>query len=265
MKSASVLLGLAALPLLSLNLRAEETGAADLATQLANPVANLVSVPFQNNWDFGIGPNDASRYTLNVQPVIPFTLNDDWNLITRTIIPIIDAESPAPGIDDASGLGDVVQSFFFSPRQPVNGWILGGGPVFLWPTATDELLGTEKFGAGPTLIALQQRGPWTYGALANHLWSFAGEDSRREVNATFLNPFVSYITPTKTTFSLSPELTYDWEAEQWTAPVNFTVSQLFKIGNQPVSFSLGARYYFDAPDGGPEWGIRAGLTFLFPK
>ena len=242
-----------------------DTAGDDLAAQLANPVASLVSVPLQNNWDFGIGVNNATRYTLNVQPVIPFSLSDDWNLITRTILPIIDADSPAPGIPDASGTGDTVQSFFFSPKQPVNGWILGGGPVLLWPTASDDLLGTEKFGAGPTFIALQQKGALTYGGLVNHIWSYAGEGSRRDVNATFINPFVSYITPSKTTFSLSPELTYDWDSEQWTAPVNFTISQLCKFGKQPVSLSFGARCYFDGPDGGPEWGIRAGVTFIFPK
>jgi hypothetical protein len=237
----------------------------DLAKQLANPVANLVSVPFQSNLDFGIGPDDATRYTLNIQPVIPFSLSDDWNLITRTIVPVIDADSPAAGIDSALGLGDTVQSFFFSPAAPVEGWILGAGPAFLYPTATDDLLGLEKWGLGPTAVALQQNGPWTYGALVNHLWSVAGDDARPDVNTTFLNPFVSYITDTKTTFTVSPELTYDWEAEQWNAPVNLIVSQLFKIGDHPFQVAFGGRYYFDGPDGGPEWGIRLNLILLFPK
>jgi hypothetical protein len=240
-------------------------GGGDLAQQLANPVASLISVPFQANWDFGIGVNDATRFTLNVQPVIPMSLNDDWNLIVRTILPVIDAESPAPGIDNASGLGDTVQSFFFSPKAPVNGWILAAGPVVLWPTATDHLLGAEKWGAGPTALALQQKGPWTYGMLANHIWSFAGDGARPDVNATFLQPFCSYITKTKTTFTVNSESTYDWERDQWTAPVNLIVSQLFKIGNQPMQAFVGGRYYFDAPSGGPEWGIRAGLILLFPK
>lgn len=171
-------------------------------------------MPLQSNLDFGIGPADATRYTLNIQPVIPFDLNDDWNLITRTIIPVINAEAPVQGAESAFGLGDTVQSSFFSPKETVGGWILGAGPVFLFPTATDDILGFGQWGMGPTAIALQQKGGWTYGVLANHLWSIGGDDARGEVNSTFLNPFLTYITSTKTTFTASPELTYDWETEQ---------------------------------------------------
>lgn len=238
---------------------------ADLAQQLANPVASLISVPLQGNWDFGLGVSDATRFTLNVQPVIPLSISDDWNLIIRTILPVIDAESPAPGIGDASGLGDTVQSFFFSPKQPVGGWILAAGPVALWPTATDSQLGGEQWGAGPTALALKQEGPWTYGALVNHLWSYAGAGDRAEVNATFLQPFVSYITQSKTTFTVNMENTYDWGQNQWNLPVNFIIAQLFKMGSQPVQAFVGGRYYLETPEGGPEWGLRAGFTLLFPK
>jgi len=240
--------------------------AAELAKQLSNPVASLISVPFQFNWDDGIGPNDAGRFTLNIQPVIPLSLNKDWNLIVRTILPVIDAESPAPGIDDASGLGDTVQSFFFSPKKPTaGGWIWAVGPVFLWPTATDDLLGGEQWGTGPTALLLKQEHGWTYGVLANHLWSCTGNDDRDEVNATFLQPFLSYTTPKHTTFALNTESTYNWTADQWTVPVNFMVSQLVKVGGHPVQFQIGARYYAEGPDGGPEWGLRAAITLLFPR
>ena len=252
--------------LLSISAQAQEAAAEpDLAQQLANPVASLISVPFQANWDFGIGVNDATRFTLNIQPVIPLSLNEEWNLIVRTILPVIDAESPAPGIDDASGLGDTVQSFFFSPKKPVGGWILAAGPVALWPTATDSQLGGEQWGAGPTALALRQKGPWTFGLLTNHLWSYAGDNARAEVNATFIQPFVSYITSTKTTFTINSETTYDWTGQQWSVPVNVVISQLFKVGSQPMQAFVGGRYYLEGPDGGPEWGLRAGLVLLFPK
>ena len=243
-------------------LSAEET---DLAKKLANPIADLISVPIQSNIDFGIGPGEGTKWTTNIQPVIPFDLNEDWNLISRTILPIIDQEGFAANDDslDEFGLGDTVQSFFFSPKDSPLIW--GVGPVFLIPTATDSLLGSEKFGMGPSAVLLKQDGPWTYGVLANHIWDVAGDDSRDSVNATFVQPFVSYITPTKTTFSLSTESTYDWYNEQWTVPVNLVVSQHFKIGDQPVQAFIGARYYAEKPDQGPEWGLRLGLTFLFPQ
>ena len=242
----------------------EQAKEAELAKKLQNPVANLVSVPIQNNWDFGIGPASAMRYTANIQPVVPVTLTEDWNLITRTIVPVIYAESPTAGGRDAWGLGDITQSFFLSPKDPVGGWILGGGPVFLWPTATDSLLGSGKWGAGPSVVALRQEHGFTYGVLANQIWSYAGWGPQN-VNATFLQPFVGYTTKTFTTLTLNTESTYDWTAGQWTVPVNIMLQQLLKIGGQPIAFQLGYRYYAQRPLGGPDWGLRFNVTFLFPK
>src|SRR5688572_19920508 len=146
---------------------------ADLAKQLSNPIASLISVPFQFNYDSGFGPNDGDRVTLNIQPVIPISLNEDWNMISRTIVPVIWQEDIAGPSGDQFGLGDTVQSLFFSPKAPGPGGIIWGvGPVFLLPTGTDPLLGGEKWGAGPTGVVLKQSGPWTYGMLANHIWSF---------------------------------------------------------------------------------------------
>lgn len=251
--------------LLALATTALQAQDADLAQKLANPIADLISVPIQSNLDFGVGPGDGTIWRTNIQPVIPFSISEDWNVISRTILPVIDQEGLAPAGDalDASGLGDIVQSFFFSPKESSPIW--GVGPAFLIPSATDDLLGGEKWGIGPTAVVLKQEGAWTYGALANHIWDFAGDDSRGAVNATFLQPFVSYITPTKTTFTLNTETTYDWHNDQWIVPVNFVVSQLFKIGDQPVQAFVGARYYVETPTGGPEWGLRFGMTFLFPK
>jgi hypothetical protein len=137
--------------------------------------------------------------------------------------------------------------------------------VFLLPTATDDLLGGEKWGTGPTAVVLKQADGWTVGALANHIWSFAGEDDRQDVNATFLQPFLSYTTKKQTTFLVNAESTYDWENAQWTVPINVAVSQLVKIGGAPVQFQLGGRYYAESPANGPEWGLRFAVTLLWPK
>ncbi|WP_206198054.1 transporter [Shimia sediminis] len=237
----------------------------DLAKQLANPIASLISVPFQLNYDEGFGASgDGSRLTLNIQPVIPFELNDDWNVISRTILPVISQEDFTPGTSQ-SGIGDVVQSFFFSPKAPsASGWIWGAGPVFLLPTATDSALGQDQLGAGITGVALKQVGPWTYGALANHIWDVGGGST--DINATFFQPFISYITPEKWTFSLNTELTYDWNTDSANVPINMTATKLIQIGNRPVSIGGGLRYYADSPAGGADgWGARMIVTYLFPK
>lgn len=237
---------------------------AELAKKLQNPIASLISVPLQNNWDFGIGSEKAMRYTLNVQPVIPFSISKEWNLITRAIVPIIHAEEPAKGIGDKTGLGDILQSFFFSPKAPTGGgWIWGGGPVVLYPSGTDEL-SAHKWGAGPTAVVLKQENGWTYGMLANHVWSFSG-GSDNDISTTFIQPFVGFTTKTYTTFTLNTESTYDWENSEWTVPINLMVAQLLKIGGMPMQFQVGGRYYADKPEGGPDWGLRFAVTFLFPK
>lgn len=245
-------------------MEASSDQAAELAKQLQNPVASLISVPFQNNFEFNLGPNDDGfKYTLNFQPVIPISLGRDFNLIVRTIVPFIYQDDVIPGTSQ-SGLGDIVQSFFFSPKQPVGGLILGFGPVLLYPSATDSLLGSEKWGAGPTGLVLKQTGGWTYGLLFNQIWSYAGDHHRNYVNSTFLQPFISYTTKTKTTFGLNTESTYDWRNSQWTVPINVSVSQLVKIGKMPVQFALGGKVYADGPSGAPDWGLRFTVTPLFP-
>ena len=242
----------------------EKAQQAELAKQTLNPVASLISVPIQNNWDFGIGPADAMKYTANIQPVVPITLNKDLNLIVRTILPVIYAEAPAAGLKDHTGLGDITQSFFFSPKEPVGGWILGAGPVMYYPAATDPALGAGKWGAGPTFVALQQAHGWTYGMLANQIWSYAGW-SHNTINASFVQPFASFTTKTFTSFTVNSEATYNWQVGEATVPLNFMVSQLLKVGKQPISLQLGYRYYAQRPLDVPDWGLRFAVTFLFPK
>jgi len=237
---------------------------ADLAKSLSNPVANLISLPVQSNLDFGVGPGDGTKWTTNIQPVIPFGLNDDWNVISRTILPVIDQQGIAlGGANNAFGLGDITQSFFFSPKDP-EPFIWGIGPAILLPTATDSHLGLNQWAAGPTAVVLKQQNGWTYGALANQLWSFAGSGDQT-VNATYLQPFLSYTTPKATSITVNLESTYDWQNSQWTVPANLMVAQVLKIGDQPVQFFGGLRYYLDKPTNGPDWGIRFGFTMLFPK
>jgi hypothetical protein len=237
-----------------------------LAKLPENSIANLISLPIQNNFDFGIGPAKAMRYTLNVQQVIPFSLNDDWNLITRTIVPFIHADNTGlPGDKNRSGLGDITQSFFVSPQKPVGGWIMGGGPVFRYPTAADSALGIKKWSAGPTAIFIRQDDSSTYGGLFNHLWSFAGSGRRKPLNLTFMQPVVAYNFKTATTIAMSSETLYDWRNDQWTVPLNITVAQMFRIGAQPLRVAIGPRVYVERPAGGPDWGMRFQIIFPFPK
>lgn len=240
----------------------------DLAKKLANPVAALISVPLQFNHDRGIGPSqDGTRYTLNVQPVVPFDLNAQWNVISRTILPVISQDNVAPGAGSQSGIGDVVQSVFFSPKAAsAGGWIWGVGPVLLLPTGSDNRLTAEKWGAGPTAVALKQEGPWTYGALGNHIASFAGDNNRANINATFLQPFVTYTTPTAWSFTLQSESTYDWNTREWAMPVGALVAKVIKVGDQLLSVGGGARYWVDSPTGGPTGvSLRFSVTLLFPR
>jgi hypothetical protein len=240
----------------------------ELAKQLSNPVSSLISVPLQLNYDDGLGPNDSGgRVLLNVQPVIPVSISKDWNMISRTIVPIIYQSGVFPGEGSQLGTGDVQQSLFFSPKAPTKaGWIWGVGPALSVPLASDDLLGTGKWSAGPTAIALKQTaGGWTYGALINQLWSFAGDGDRLDVSSMFLQPFLAKAIGKGRTLTVNIESSYDWKAGQWTVPVNMSYSKVGKIGNQRVSYAGGIRHYFDAPDDGPDWGLRFALTLLFPK
>jgi hypothetical protein len=233
-----------------------------LARKLTNPFSDVVNLPINQNPDFGIGQDDGWRYTITVQPVIPFRLDHEWHLISRTVAPVIYQDSD--GSSDF-GLGDIAQSFFLSPTHASEeGWFWGIGPIFLLPTATNARFGAKQWGTGPTLGLLTRSGPWTIGALTNHIFSLGGHEGKGDVNTSFLQPFIDY-TQAKTTLSLNTESTYDWTNEQWTAPIHLVLRQLIEPLGQRVSVALGGRYYVEAPEGGPEWGVRLGITIIFPR
>ncbi len=234
----------------------------DITKQLSNPLASLISVPIQLNRDTGFGTPNGEKTTLNIQPVIPFTLTPSINLITRTVIPYKWQTDIGGMTGTKSGWGDTTVSLWLSPSQASNGVTWGLGPIVYIPTSSDLDFGVGEWGGGVTGVALAQPGQWTIGGLANHVWSFESGD----LNSTFIQPFVAYAAPNQWTFTLNSESTYDWNADQWTAPVNFTVSKLVSIGGQKVSLQGGVRYYVESPDTGPDgWGLRLATTFVFPK
>jgi len=259
---AACLLGLGIAPL-----QAQESGA-DLAQELTNPVADLVTLPIQLNYDGGIGAlDDGDRWQANVQPVIPFDVSEDWNLITRTIMPVIWQDDVFPGTGSQFGLGDINLTLFMSPKQPTAGGLTWGvGPVFVLPTATDSLLGGKKWGAGPSVIALKMQNSWTYGVLANRVWSVAGSDSRPDINNTFMQPFAAYTWPSAWTVSVQSETSYNWDTKNWAVPANVAVSKLVMFGKLPVSLQAGAGYWFESPAGAADdWRLRFQANFVLPR
>ena len=236
-----------------------------LAKQLANPVASLVSVPFQSNWDFKVGTEEDTRYLLNFQPVMPFSLNERWNLIGRVIVPVLSQPAFTPGDVPEFGLGDFVVSGFFSPKR--SNLIWGVGPVFMLPISSSPVLGAEKWGIGPTVVVLKQAGHVTVGGLANHIWSFAGDEDRSDVSQTFLQPFISVVTPKGVTLNLTSETTANWEAregDEWTIPLILQVSKVVHLGQRPVNLGIGGGPFLEAPLDQPDWRLRINFVLLYP-
>jgi len=246
----------------------EEEGTAsaeELAKKLQNPVASLISVPFQGNFDFGIGPADGSRFTMNFQPVIPISLNEDLNLIGRVILPVISQNDIAGESGGQTGLGDMVISSFISPKEPTSGGLIWGvGPVILAPTATDDLLGTGKFGLGPTAVALKQIGKFTTGALVNHIWSVAGDDDRPDVNTTFFQPFLAKNFAGGYALALNTEISQSWDYNATSGYVHLIGSKVISLGSQLAQVAIGPRIPYGGASSGT-WGFRAQFVLLFPK
>jgi hypothetical protein len=237
-----------------------------LAKQTQNPVANLISVPFENNFNFGVGPNDVVAYDLDIEPIIPISLSEDWNLITRTIIPILSVNSPAPGVPSTAGLGDINPTFFLSPAGSKK-LLWGVGPTFTFPTATDPVLGAGKWCAGPAVVVLTMQGHWVIGALANNQWSFAGWGNR-DVNAMLMEPFVNYNFGHGWYVVTDDIITANWEVSdpnRWTVPLGGGMGKIVRVGKLPLNVKAEAYGNVVRPTGGPSWQFRFEITFLFPK
>jgi hypothetical protein len=238
-----------------------------LAQKSQNPVADLISVPLENDLNFGVGPGEDLQYILQAQPVIPFQLTRDWNLISRTILPVVHQPELAPGFGNVSGLGDILQSLFLSPARPGQ-VIWGAGPILQFPSATDDALGQGKWGAGPTAVALTIRGPWLVGALVNNVWSFAGDDNRPDVNQMLIQPFVIYTFPGALSLESAPVIAADWKADRsnrWTVPLGGGVGKIVRLGKLPVGASVGAYYNVVRPDNAAKWQLRIRIQLLFPR
>lgn len=250
-----------------------ESSTAELARAVQNPIADLISVPFQNNTNFNFGPRERTQNVLNIQPVIPVDLNEEWLMITRTILPVVSQPSLFRGDDGReNGLGDTTLSLFFSPKDRsrwLGDWLWGAGPALLLSTSTDDRLGPGEWGAGPSVVFLSMPGNWVIGSLFSNVWSFTHDDGDDQVNVFTWQPFINYNLDDGWYLSTSPLVTANWEADsdnRWTVPLGGGVGRIVRFGIQPVNISLQGYYNVEEPDDfGPEWSIRFTMQFLFPR
>jgi hypothetical protein len=242
--------------------------ASAIAAKLQNPIGDLISVPFQSNTNFNVGPNKGTQEILNIQPVIPIHLNEDWNLITRTILPLVWNPSLQPAQSVPFGLAPITFSAFFSPRKPVGGWILGAGPVVQLPTSTSKTLGSNVWGAGPAIVVVRMAQPWVFGALLNNVFSFGGTSGPAGTRYSLMtfNPFVNYNFPGGWFIGTVPIITANWTANggKWTLPVGLQGGRLIKIaGKLPVNMLVGAYYNAVRPQFSATWQLRAQVALVF--
>lgn len=241
----------------------------ELAKLAQNPIANLISVPFQNNTNFNFGPEEKNQNILNIQPVVPLTLSEDWNVITRTILPLISQPELTPMDDSTFGLGDTQFSAFLSPAN-ASGWIWGVGAVVQAPTHTDSALGNNNWGAGPTAVALhlEAGSPWVYGALVNNIWSLDNSD-QPSYNNGLIQPFLNYNFKGGSYLTSAPIITANWDADDngdtWTVPVGGGVGKIFHFGRLPVNTQISAYYNVEKPKYGADWQMRVQVQLMFPK
>lgn len=245
----------------------EANAVAALAAAAQNPIANLISLPFQNNTNFGVGPNnDRTQNVLNIQPVVPIPLSDDLLLVTRTILPFV-AQPDFGGGGTVWGLGDLNPTFFVVPATQGNlTW--GIGPTLVLPTATNRQTGTGKWSAGPAGVAVVNSGPWVYGGLASQVWSFAGDGSRPDVSQFLMQPFATLNLPDGWYLTASPIITANWNAasgNQWTVPIGGGCGRLFNVGSQPINASLQVFWNAVRPSFGADFTLRAQVQMLFPR
>lgn len=241
-----------------------------LAKAAQNPIADMISLPLQSNTNFNVGPLEDAQEILNIQPVYPVSLNAEWNLITRTILPVISQPAFTSAQDRESGIGDVQFSAFLSPKQVAGGWVWGAGAIAQLDTATDDRLGQGAWGLGPTAVALRLGKTWVYGALANNVWSVEEDDGRRSVNQMLVQPFINYNFPDAPGryLTFSPIMTADWKADsdqRWVVPLGLGIGQILRFGKQPVNLQASAYYNVERPDNAAQWQLRLQMQFLFPK
>jgi hypothetical protein len=246
-----------------------ELSAEELAKLAQNPVGNLISLPFQNNTNLNYGPEKGTQNILNIQPVIPVSINDDWNIITRTILPVIWQPSLGPGIDSNTGIGDTTFTAFLSPAKPGE-WIWGAGPVVQLPTNSNAVLGNKNWGMGASFVVLHlsHGDPWVYGALVNNVWSLTSDKQGGSYSNGLIQPFVNYNFEGGFYLTSAPIWTVDWKADggnQWTVPLGGGVGKIFHLGKLPVNTQISAYYNVVKPDFGANWQIRAQVQLMFPK
>jgi hypothetical protein len=241
--------------------QAEEGGTsiAELTQERLNPLATAYNL--QGTMSFGFARHQDVQPTFTLQPLIPLPLTEDWRLVTRTDLSIIDL----PGPDGVTGLGDLTTSLFLTPTR-TGKWVWGAGPIFQFPTATNEALGTGKWSAGPTGVLVYVDGPWLNGILVSHLWSFAGQSDREDVSLTTIELKFSYQFSNGWYVQTNPVMTYDWKApagEGWTIPVGFDVGKVFQVGSMGITLQLGAYYNAKKPPGTADWTLETSVTLTF--